>query len=77
MSNFDEDTLLCRVAEETGLELSRYQAVEIVDESALKSAGLMCQAPDYQRIRRALEAGLPVAGARLGGTEYKLRRIEP
>jgi len=71
---FDEDSLLCHAAELAGLTLSRFQAIEITDESAIKAAGLMRQSPDYPRIRKALEAGTEIAGAKLGGIEYKLRR---
>ncbi len=73
-SAFSEDLALCLLAEDLHLSLSRYEAIEITDESAIKAAGLMKQTPDYSRIRKALHAGAIVEGARMGAVEYKLRR---
>lgn len=74
MAPFSEDHLLCRVAEETGLTLSRYESIEISDEAAIAAAGLVCQKPDYRRIRKLLADGGEVPGARLRGIEYRLSR---
>ncbi len=71
---FVEDSAICQLAEDLGLTMSRYQTLEIVDELALKEAGLMRQSPDYSRIRKALREGGTVPGVRQGGVEYKLRR---
>ena len=71
---FDEDTFVCELAARFGLQLDRYQSIEIYDEAAIAHAGLMRSAPDYPRIRKALHAGANVPGARLADVEYKLRR---
>jgi len=73
-SPFEEDAAVCALAEDLNLGLSRYEAIEITDEAAIKEAGLMKQSPDYAAIRRALNAGVEVPGARVRGVEYILRR---
>ena len=72
---FSEDEAVCRLADNLGLSLSRYEAIEISDEKAIAEAGFTCQKPDYARIRKALKDG-PVPGARVKGVEYILRRGE-
>lgn len=74
MAPFEEDDAVCRVAESLGLELSRYDAIEITDEAAIAAAGMTCQKPDYSRIRKALRDGVDVPGVRVRGVEYILRR---
>ncbi len=76
MAPFEEDDAVCRVAESLGLELSRYEAIEVTDEGALVAAGMTCQKPDYQKIRKALREGEDVPGVRVKGIEYILRRPE-
>jgi hypothetical protein len=76
LSPYSEDQAICQLAEDLGLELSRFQTIEIYDESLIAAAGLMKQTPDYARIRKALRAGESVEGARFAGVEYKLRRKE-
>jgi len=76
MPPYAEDSAVCRAAEETGLQVSRYEAVEITDEKAIAAAGMMIQKPDYQRIRKALRDGSVIPGARIRGVEYILRRTE-
>ena len=71
---FDEDAAVCKLAETLGLALSRMDAIEITDERAIAAAGLMRQTPDYPAIRKALNAGAMVEGARWKGVEYILRR---
>ena len=71
---FEEDQAVCQLAEDLGLGLSRYEAIEITDERAIAEAGLMKQSPDYARIRKAIKDGAEVAGARVRGVEYILRR---
>jgi hypothetical protein len=72
-SPFLEDAAVCRLAENLGLVLSRYDAIEITDEKAIAAAGMTCQKPDYSRIRKALRDGVDVPGARVRGVEYILR----
>ena len=74
---FDEDVIICRAAELSGLTLSRYEAIEVTDLAALKAAKLTRETADYSRIRKLLSEGAEVAGARLAGIEYKLRRPTP
>jgi hypothetical protein len=74
MPPFPEDCAVCELAAALALEVSRYERVEITDLAAVKAAGLMKQAPDYQRIGKALRAGAEVPGAALGAVEYRLRR---
>jgi len=74
MPPFPEDSAVCRLAEDLGLQLSRYAAVEVTDLAAIKAAGLTCAKPDYSRIRAVLQSGGTVAGAELKGVEYILRR---
>jgi len=76
MAPFSEDQAVCKLAGETGLSLTRYEAVEICDEAAIEAAGLVCQKPDYRRIRKLLAGGATVPGARIRGVEYILRRTE-
>lgn len=71
---FAEDTALCELAERFGLEMARYDAIEITDTAAIQRAGLMRETPDYARIRKALQDGGEVAGARLSGVQYTLKR---
>ena len=71
---FEEDQAVCQLAEDLGLYLSRYEAIEITDERAIAEAGLMKQSPDYARIRKSIKDGAEVAGARVRGVEYILRR---
>lgn len=74
MPPFAEDQAVCRVAEETGLTLSRYESIEISDEAAIAAAGLVIQKPDYRRIRKLLADGGEVPGAKLRGVvEYRLK----
>ena len=75
MPPFLEDMLICEVAEAAGLTISRYESVEITDEAAVKAAGFVRQAIDYSRVRKLLADGVEVPGAKLGGVEYKLRRM--
>ena len=74
MMPFQEDFEVCELATHLGLEMSRYEAIEITDQAAITSAGLTCTKPDYSRIRKALREGAVVEGARLKGVEYILRR---
>ena len=76
MMPFQEDALVCELAEGLGLTLQRRDAIEITDEKALKLAGLMREVPDYAAIRKALHAGAEVPGAVRKGIEYVLRRGE-
>ncbi len=71
---YDEDQAVCQLAEDLGLELNRYDTIEIYDEAAIQQAGLMRETPDYSRIRKALQAGAIVQGARVGGMQYTLKR---
>jgi hypothetical protein len=73
MAPFEEDAMVCRVAESLGLELSRRFGIVVTDEKLIKAAGLMRESPDYARIRKLLDAGAAVEGVELGGTEYILR----
>ncbi len=75
-SPFAEDTALCAIAARFGLDMQRYESIEITDEAAIQRAGLMRETPDYPRIRRALADGGEVAGARLAGVQYTLKRRE-
>jgi hypothetical protein len=74
MSPFHEDEAVCRVAESLGLSLSRYESVEISEADA-RAAGMMRESVDYGRIRKALRDGGTVQGAKVGGVEYRLRRL--
>lgn len=74
MSPLSEDTAVCRLAENLGLAMSRYEAIEITDEQAIAEAGYVKQSIDYTAIRKALRAGEIVQGAKLAGVEYILRR---
>ncbi len=74
MSPFSEDDAVCQLAEDLGLSLSRYEAIEITDQAAIAEAGLVKTAPDYAAIRKALRDGGIVQGARVRGVEYILRR---
>ena len=71
---FAEDSAICRLADDLGLTLSRYEGIDVYDESAIAAAGLMVEKPDYSAIRKALRDGGIVEGARLRGVEYILRR---
>lgn len=71
---FAEDAAVCRLAEDLGLAMSRYESVEITDQTAIQEAGLTCTKPDYAAIRKALRDGGMVPGARMRGVEYILRR---
>jgi len=75
---FAEDTAAHRLAAALGFELVRNRPIDIYDENALAEGGWMItlQAPDYARIRKALQAGEIVQGARWRGVEYALRSIE-
>lgn len=73
---FEEDNAVCQMAERFGLELSRYETIEIYDEAAIHQAGLMRETPDYSKIRRALAAGAFVQGARRGAVQYTLKKRE-
>ncbi len=74
---YAEDQAVCQLAENLGLELNRYDTIEIYDEAAIQQAGLMRTSPDYSKIRKALAAGGIVQGARRGGMQYTLKRREP
>ncbi len=77
MSPLQEDTAVVMAAVSCGLEVVRYDAVEITDTSAVAAAGMICKAckrPDYSRIRKALIGGTDVPGAKLQGVEYILKR---
>jgi hypothetical protein len=74
VSPYTEDLAVCRLAEATGLELSRRETIEITDQAAIKAAGMMRETPDYSRIRKAIQDGGEVPGAKVGGVEYILRR---
>jgi hypothetical protein len=76
MAPFEEDLAVCHLAESLGLELARYDAIEITDEKAIAAAGMTCQKPDYSRIRKALRDGVEVPGARVRGVEYILRPVK-
>jgi len=65
MSPFNEDEAVCRLAENLGLALSRYEAIEITDQAAITAAGLVKTSPDYAAIRKALRDGEDVPGARV------------
>lgn len=72
---FDEDVLVCLLAERHDLLLSRYQEIEITDAKALSLAGMMRETPDYLKIRKALQLGHSVKGAQMGGgVRYTLKR---
>src|ERR1044071_4801699 len=75
---FAEDTAAHRFAAALGFELVRNRPIDIYDENALAEAGWMVtrQAPNYAGIRKALQAGEIVQGARWRGVEYVLRSIE-
>lgn len=74
MTAFEEDSAACELAARLGLSLSRFESIEITDEAAIRAAGLMCQTPDYPRIRKLLANDATVPGVRVGAVEYKLRR---
>jgi len=74
---FLEDSEVCHLAEKYELSVSRFESIEITDEKAIAGAGLMHQTPDYSRIRKALQNGVDVPGARVRGVEYMLRRRDP
>jgi len=72
---FIEDSAAHQVAEILGFKVSRrYDAVEIVDEDAVKRAGFVTREPriDFRKLSRALQEGQPVEGARLLCWEYIL-----
>jgi hypothetical protein len=71
---FEEDCALLGVIDRFGLELDRRTGIEITDTAALERTGLMRKSPDYAKIRRLLNDGVPVAGAQLTGVEYVLRK---
>ena len=70
---FEEDCAVLQLTAMFGFELLRQAAVEITDPKVIRENGLMHETPDYYRIRRLLEAGEIVQGARLNGTQYILR----
>jgi hypothetical protein len=73
---FEEDTAAHQVARSLGFTLERkFRAIEITDEAALKAAGFTSSKPkpDYGAISKALDAGVPVPGARWRSMEYVLR----
>lgn len=73
-SPFEEDALVCSLSERHGLEIIRTEAITVTDEASLKRQGLMRSTPDYPKIRRLLNSGIPVVGAERGDYEYILRR---
>ena len=74
MTPFTEDSAVLLLARDMGLSVDRRHGVEISDPKAIKAAGLVRETPDYTRIRKLLEDGVPVAGASLAGVEYVIRR---
>jgi hypothetical protein len=74
MAPFEEDVMVCGLAESLGLELSRRYGIVVTNDAAVKAAGLVRECPDYTRIRKLLDAGAAVEGVELAGTEYILRR---
>ena len=73
LSPFDEDALVCAVAERIGMEVLRSESIKVTDEASLKRQGLVRSTPDYPKIRRLLNNGIPVAGVERGGYEYIFR----
>jgi hypothetical protein len=73
-SPFEEDCALLGIMARFRLELDRRQGVEITDDSGLEAAGLIRKCPDYSKIRRLLNDGVIVPGARLSGVEYIIRK---
>ena len=58
----------------TVFTIDRRDHIEVYDEKLLTAAGLMRSTPDYSRIRKLLNDGVAVPGARMAGIEYVLRR---
>lgn len=70
---FEEDALVCEVAEKIGMEVLRSESILVTDEASLKRQGLLRSTPDYPKIRKLLNSGIPVAGVERGGYEYIFR----
>lgn len=71
---FEEDADVCRVAEKHGFQINRFEAMKVTDEAALKRQGLMRSTPDYSKIRKLMNEGIPVYGVERGEIEYTFRR---
>lgn len=74
LTPFEEDALVCRLATRIGMEVSRTESIRVTDEASLKRQGLMRSTPDYPKIRRLLNEGVPVFGVKRGGYEFIFRR---
>ena len=78
-SPLEESSAIHKHARANGLEYVRdYRAIRVTDLAALKAAGytIRKEKPDRARIAKAIDAGLAVPGAEMGGTEYVLRGRE-
>lgn len=73
---WEEDSLVCGVAEKIGMQVLRSESIRVTDEAALKRQGLLRSTPDYPKIRRLLNSGIPVSGVERGGYEYIFRRSQ-
>lgn len=76
MSPYEENLSVRKHARGCRLEYVRsYRAMVITDMAALRKAGYTVkqEKPDRARIAEALDAGLEVPGAVMGGVEYVLR----
>lgn len=74
LTPFEEDALVCSVAEAIDMEVMRTEALVVTDEAAVKRQGLMRSTPDYPKIRRLLNGGVPVVGVERRGYEYIFRQ---
>lgn len=71
-SPYQEDTAIATAADQVGMLVTRRKVIE-VDEKALH-ADYLRTTPDWNRIRKHLEDGIDVPGARLTGqVEYVIR----
>lgn len=70
----EEDLLVTSLANRLYMQLTRTESIRVTDEAALKRQGLMRSTPDYAKIRRLLNDGVPVEGVERGDYEYHLRR---
>jgi hypothetical protein len=74
-SPFTEDCAVLEIAHRYQMELLRKNRIEITDHDALKQNGFVKESPDFQKIRRHIEAGDLVEGAVLAGVEYVFRPV--
>lgn len=69
---FDEDNAALAAADRLGFELVRLPAKVVVEDLALIPIKFLKMQPDKAAIRRAIENGISVPGARLDAEGYML-----